>query len=53
MKTNKLTLILLVFGMVVMSTSCVTPKHVRYLQDMPTEGMPINEYLEATVTPCG
>lgn len=51
MKTNKLTLLLLVVGMAVMSTSCVTPKHVRYLQDMPKEGLPINEYLEATVAP--
>ena len=51
MKTNKLTLLLLVVGMAVMSTSCVTPKHVRYLQDMPKERLPINEYLEATVAP--
>ena len=51
MKTNKLTLFFLVVGMAVMSTSCVTKKHVRYLQDMPKEGMPINEYLEATVAP--
>ena len=33
------------------STSCVTPKKVRYLQDMPVEGMPLNESLEATVAP--
>ena len=33
------------------STSCVTQKKVRYLQDMPIEGMPINESLEATVAP--
>lgn len=51
MKTNKLTLLFLVVGMAVMSTSCVTKKHVRYLQDMPIEGMPINEYMEATVAP--
>ena len=51
MKTNKLILLFLVVGMAVMSASCVTKKHVRYLQDMPKEGMPINEYLEATVAP--
>lgn len=33
------------------SSSCVTPKKVRYLQDMPREGMPLNEELEATVAP--
>ena len=33
------------------STSCVTPKKVRYLQDMPQEGMPLNENMEATVVP--
>ena len=33
------------------STSCVTPKKVRYLQDMPVEGMPLNENMEATVAP--
>lgn len=51
MKTNKLILLFLVVGMALMFTSCVTKKHVRYLQDMPKEGMPINEYLEATVAP--
>lgn len=33
------------------STSCVTPKKVRYLQDMPKYGMPLNEAMQATVTP--
>ena len=33
------------------STSCVTAKKVRYLQDMPIEGMPLNETMEATVAP--
>lgn len=51
MKTNKLTLFFLIVVMAVMATSCVTTKHIRYLQDMPKEGMPINEYLEATVAP--
>ena len=34
-----------------MCTSCVTSKQVRYLQDMPKDGMPLNEALEATVAP--
>ena len=51
MKMNRLTKLFLLFGLVLMFTSCVTTKHIRYLQDMPKEGMPINEYLEATVAP--
>lgn len=51
MKTNKLVLFFFVAALSVMSTSCVTYKHVRYLQDMPIEGMPITETLEATVAP--
>jgi polysaccharide export outer membrane protein len=31
--------------------SCVTYKDVRYLQDMPKEGLPISENLEATIAP--
>ena len=51
MKTNKITLFLVLMALAVMSSSCVTAKKVRYLQDMPTEGMPLNESLEATVAP--
>lgn len=51
MKANKLYLFFLIMALTVLSTSCVTTKHVRYLQDMPKEGMPINEHLEATVAP--
>ena len=51
MKTNKLTLFFVMVALSVMSTSCVTYKHVRYLQDMPKEGLPITETLEATVAP--
>lgn len=46
--------IVLYFALVVLtiaSTSCVTQKKVRYLQDMPLEGMPLNDELEATVAP--
>ena len=38
-------------ALAVASTSCVTPKQVRYLQDLPREGMPINETFEVTVSP--
>ena len=51
MKTNKITLYLLFAVFAVCSSSCVTPKSVRYLQDMPKYGMPINEAMEATVAP--
>ncbi len=52
MKTNKSTFYLLfLIALAVSATSCVTTKTVRYLQDMPTYGMPINESLEATVAP--
>lgn len=51
MKTNRIVLLLAMVTLVVASTSCVTSKKVRYLQDMPKEGMPLNETLEATVAP--
>ena len=51
MKTNRIFLYLLLVLLIVSTSSCVTPKHVRYLQDMPKDGMPINESLEATVAP--
>ena len=35
----------------VSSTSCVTSKKVRYLRDMPTYGVPLNENYEATIVP--
>lgn len=34
-----------------MTTSCVTSKKVRYLRDMPTYGVPLNDKFEATITP--
>lgn len=49
MRTNKIVLFLMVLAII--STSCVTSKKVRYLQDMPREGMPLNEALEATIAP--
>ena len=51
MKTNRITFYFLLVLLAVSASSCVTPKHVRYLQDMPKDGMPINESLEATVAP--
>lgn len=51
MKKNKLFLFFGLVALSLISTSCVTYKHVRYLQDMPKEGMPITETLEATVAP--
>lgn len=51
MKTNKITLFLVLVALAIVSSSCVTSKQVRYLQDMPLEGMPLNEALEATVAP--
>lgn len=37
------------FGL--MTNSCVTSKKVRYLSDMPTYGVPLNERFEATIAP--
>lgn len=34
-----------------MTTSCMTSKKVRYLSDMPTYGVPLNERFEATIAP--
>lgn len=51
MKKNKIHLCFLLAILTVAASSCVTPKSVRYLQDMPKYGMPINEDLEATVAP--
>ena len=35
----------------IMASSCVTSKNVRYLQDMPKEGLPLNDDLEPTICP--
>lgn len=51
MKTNRITFFSFLIVLAVLASSCVTPKKVRYLQDMPIEGMPVNEALEATVAP--
>jgi polysaccharide export outer membrane protein len=51
MKTNKIVLFISFMVLALASSSCVTTKHVRYLQDMPIEGLPISKTLEATVAP--
>ncbi len=51
MKINKLIVLFALVALAVASSSCVTAKKVRYLQDMPKQGMPINDNLEATVAP--
>lgn len=51
MKKNKIILLCSLIVLAVSSTSCVTAKKVRYLQDMPKAGMPLNDALEATVAP--
>lgn len=49
MKSRVLLLSLAVVAVVF--SSCVTSRSVRYLKDMPKEGLPINESLEATICP--
>ena len=51
MKKSKLFLFFALVVLAFSSTSCITTKQVRYLQDMPIEGMPLNEVLEATIAP--
>ena len=51
MKKSKFSLLFFLACMVMMTTSCVTSRKVRYLQDMPIEGLPLNKALEATITP--
>lgn len=51
MRINRLFLLFALAVLALFSSSCVTSKKVRYLQDMPIQGMPLNEALEATVAP--
>ena len=51
MRINKLLVLFALVALAMASSSCVTSKKVRYLQDMPKQGMPINDNLEATVAP--
>lgn len=51
MKKSRLLLLFSIVLIVLMSTSCVTSKKVRYLRDMPTYGVPLNDKFEATIVP--
>ena len=51
MNKRKIVLFVSIIAMAILTSSCVTSKSVRYLQDMPKEGIPLNETLEATVCP--
>ena len=51
MKRQKLFLLLSFFMLAFMTSSCITSKKVRYLSDMPTYGVPLNERFEATIAP--
>ena len=51
MRTNRFLLFMAMLCVAFSTTSCVTSKKVRYLQDMPTAGLPLNENFEATIAP--
>lgn len=51
MNNRKPVLFLSLIAIVLIMSSCVTSKSIRYLQDMPKEGIPLNESLEATICP--
>lgn len=51
MKRQKLFVLLSFVLLALMASSCVTSKKVRYLADMPTYGVPLNERFEATIVP--
>ena len=51
MKISKTLLLFLFVMLAMMTTSCVTSKKVRYLRDMPIEGVPLNDRFEATIAP--
>lgn len=51
MKTNRAFLFYAFVLLSLVTTSCVTPKQVQYLRDMPLEGVPLTESLEAVICP--
>lgn len=51
MRKSKSILLLAFIMLVMMTTSCVTSKSVRYLRDMPPYGVPLNDRFEATIAP--
>lgn len=51
MKKFHVVLLFSIALMGLMTTSCVTSKKVRYLRNMPTYGVPLNDKFEATIAP--
>lgn len=51
MKRSRVLLLLSFVLVSLMTTSCVTSKQVRYLANMPTYGVPLNERYEAVIVP--
>jgi polysaccharide export outer membrane protein len=51
MKKSSVVLLFCIALFGLMTTSCVTSNKVRYLSDMPTYGVPLNERFEATIAP--
>lgn len=51
MRTNRFFVFLCLAMMGLGMSSCVTSKSVRYLTDMPKEGLPLTQTLEATICP--
>lgn len=51
MYKRKLLLFISLVAMAFVSSSCVTSRSIKYLQDMPKEGVPINRDLEAVIVP--
>lgn len=51
MRKSKIFLLLVMVVVSMMTTSCVTSRSVRYLRDMPIEGVPLNDRFEATIAP--
>lgn len=51
MKKYRLLLLLSIALLGLTTTSCVTSKKVRYLRDMPIQGVPLNDRFEATIAP--
>lgn len=51
MGTKRFLWFLMITALAVVTTSCVTSKSVRYLRDMPLDGVPLNENFEAVIAP--
>lgn len=51
MNKSKLLLFVSLVAIVFVTSSCVTSRSIKYLQDMPKEGVPINRDLEAIIVP--